>query len=139
MKITKHNISESISKYLKQNRINYLISDESDKGVLYELLIGYRSAFIQIEYELSDDNDDDIELHLFIDNENDDMYYSDISNEEINSESLENEIEQLIDATKALNRAVAKISSKIEQIRDICDEYNLDIEMFITLNYNFNE
>lgn len=139
MKITKHNISESISKYLKQNRINYLISDESDKGVLYELLIGYRSAFIQIEYELSDDNDDDIELHLFIDNYNSNMYYSDISNEEINSYSLENEIEQLIDSTKALNRAVAKISSKIEQIRDICDEYNLDIEMFITLNYNFNE
>lgn len=139
MKITKHNISESISKYLKQNRINYLISDESDKGVLYELLIGYRSAFIQIEYELSDDNDDDIELHLFIDNYNSNMYYSDISNEEINSYSLENEIEQLIDATKSLNRAVAKISSKIEQIRDICDEYNLDIEMFITLNYNFNE
>jgi hypothetical protein len=51
---------------------------------------------------------------------------------------MEDEIEQLIDATKKLNAVINKVRNKIEQIQEICDENELDINEFISLNYDFD-
>jgi prefoldin subunit 5 len=48
-------------------------------------------------------------------------------------------IDNLVEHVKKLNQAIAKISTKINQIKDICEEYELDFEEFITLNYDFDE
>ena len=40
---------------------------------------------------------------------------------------------------KTVKKTVSKISTKINQIKDICEEYELDFEEFIQLNYDFDE
>jgi hypothetical protein len=48
------------------------------------------------------------------------------------------EIEELINAVKRINFGISKIESKIEQIRNICEEYNLELDKFIDVLYNFD-
>ena len=140
MTITKHNVCEKIDNFLKQEKIRYSISDQDSKGCLYELFVSSTSGFIQVEYNLDDEKDDYVVLQLFtnVDNSGNSIYHSDWDNESEGGDSLEGEIEQLIDGVKRINQAIAKISTKIEQIRDICNEYELDFEEFIILNYDFD-
>lgn len=140
MAITKHNVCETINTFLKQEKIRYSISGQDSKGCLYELFVSSTSGFIQVEYNLDDEKDDYVILMLYtdIDNSGNSIYHSDWDNESEGNDSLEGEIEQLLDSVKRINQAIIKISTKIEQIRDICDEYELDFDEFITLNYDFN-
>jgi hypothetical protein len=87
------------------------------------------------------EDDDYIVLQLFdkVDYNGNSVYHSDWDNEDENADSVEGEIENLIEAVKRINQGVGKINAKIEQIKDICEEYNLEFEEFITLNYDFDK
>lgn len=141
--IDKHNITQIIDEYLKTNKIRYTIIEQDVRMVLYQIFIGSMDGFIQIEYDL-DSSSENI-LITYYSNVNDDnglsLYESVVDNYDspLTQINVEGEIEQLIDQVKILNKAVAKIGQKIEQIREICEEYNLEIEEFIEVIYNFED
>lgn len=139
MKITKHNICEVIDNYLKDQKIRYEVTGQDSKGCLYELFISSTSGFIQVEYDLDNENDNNTVLQLFtsVDDSGYSIYLSMWDSDDESCDSVEGEIDNLIDSVKRINRAIVKIQSKIEQIKDICDEYELSFEEFITLNYDF--
>jgi hypothetical protein len=138
MEITKHNIRQVIEDYLKSEHIKYITEGENSKGLMYEIYVGSLECYLQVEYNL-DDNDNDIVVQLFtkVDSYGNSLYHVDwISWKE--EDSIENEIEALIQKTKKINSFVNKIRNKIEQIQEICEENEFDIEEFITINYDFD-
>jgi len=139
MNITKHNICESIEIFLKSNRIKYSIDDPDSKGLVYELYVGSLSCFLQIEYDLDNETDNFVYVQLFTntDNAGNSLYHSEWNNEE-HDDSLDTEIETLIQETKRINSLINKIRNKIEQIQELCDENELNIHEFISVNYDFD-
>jgi hypothetical protein len=139
MEITKHNIRQVIEDYLKSEHIKYITEGENSKGLMYEIYVGSLECYLQVEYNLDEDNDNDIVVQLFtkVDSYGDSLYHVDwISWKE--EGSIEDEIEALIQKTKKINSFVNKIRNKIEQIQEICEENEFDIEEFITINYDFD-
>jgi len=141
MTVTKNNVRDSIESYLKDNKIKYTTNYEDSKGLVYEIYVGSLECNIQVEYYLDNDEDNYIVLQLFTQvgkYNGRSIYHQDWDNENKSLDSMEDEIEQLIDATKKLNAVINKIRNKIEQIQEICDENELDINEFISLNYDFD-
>jgi lysyl-tRNA synthetase class II len=140
MEITKHNIRQVIEDYLKSERIKYTTEGENSKGLMYEIYVGSLECYLQVEYNLDDDNDNDIVVQLFtkVDSYGDSLYHVDWLNWK-EGDSIETEIESLIQQTKKINSLVNKVRNKIEQIKEICEENELDIEEFITINYDFDD
>lgn len=139
----KHDICKYIESYLNNLKIRYEISGQDAKGCTYEIFVASTSGFIQIEYDLYDDNNDEIFIELksklkfngYIS-----MYESFWENDNnYNSlDSLESEINHFVDSIKRIEEGIAIIKYRIEQIKNICDAMDIDYAEFITLNYNFN-
>jgi hypothetical protein len=140
MGVTKHNIRDVIESYLKNNRLKYTIDNEDSKGLFYEIFVGSLECYLQIEYDLDDDNDVYVVIQLFtkVDDYGMSLYHQDWDNKTDGADSLEGEIETLIQETKRLNGVINKIRNKIEQIKEICEENDMEFEEFITLNYDFD-
>jgi hypothetical protein len=140
MKITKHNVREIIENYLKSKKIKYSIDDEDNFGLVYEIYVGSLECYLQVEYDLEKIEDDYVVVQLFteIDDLGNSLYSVTWENDE-HHDSIESEIDTLIDETKQLNRAVIKIGKKIEDIIEICEEHGLSSEDFIQINYDFNK
>jgi hypothetical protein len=140
MGVTKHNIRDVIESYLKNNRLKYTIDNEDSKGLFYEIFVGSLECYLQIEYDLDDDNDVYVVIQLFtkVDDYGMSLYRQDWDNKTDGADSLEGEIETLIQETKRLNGVINKIRNKIEQIKEICEENDMEFDEFITLNYDFD-
>jgi len=140
MKITKHNIKQTIEDFLKSKRIRYSISDEDSLGLTYELFIGYLECFLQVEYDLDAEySDKNVVVQLFTNvDSNGNSLYSETWENDGNYGSIESEIETLIDETKRMNSVVNKISKKIEQIIELCEDNGLDSHNFLTVHYDFD-
>jgi hypothetical protein len=141
MEVTKHNVCQIIEDYLKSKNIRFSIENSDSKGLLYELYKASLECYIQVEYDLDDEKENYVVLQLFtnVDDSGNSIYHSDWDNMKEDSNSIESEIDSLIEETRQINQAINKISSKIEQIKDICEEYNLEFDEFITLNYDFDK
>ena len=139
MEVTKQNINEKIENYLKEEKIRYNIISQDSKSCLYELFLGSESGYIQVEYDMDNDTDDYIVAQLYsrTDDNEVSIYHYDWDNESENHGSIEINIEVLVEEVKKINKAISKIKSKIEDIRNICEEYGLEFEEFIELNYTF--
>jgi hypothetical protein len=140
MILTKHNVCETIENFLKENKIRFSIEISDNTGVFYELYISSISGFIQVEYNLDKEDDNDIHIQFFskIDTNGNSQYESNWSNYGENQDSIEAEIEALISGIKTINQGIAKIEAKINQIKDICEEYSLEIDNFISIEYDFD-
>lgn len=140
MEITKHNICEIIENYLKELKIRYNIDNVDSIGCIYELFISSTSGFIQVEYDLDDEKDNYVVTQLFtsVDDYGNSIYHSNWDNECKTCDSLNGEIDNLVDSIKRINNGLSKISSKINQIKDICEEYELDFENLIDVLYDFD-
>ena len=140
MEITKHNICETIDNYLKEQKVRYEITGQDSKECTYELFVSSTSGFIQVEYDLDNEEDSYIVLQLFtpVTNSGTSIYHSEWDNECTGCDSVEGEIDNLIEAAKKINQGISKVSVKIGQIKDICEEYGLDFDQLITLNYDFD-
>ena len=136
MEINKGNVIEVLEKYLKEQGIRFNVDGPSfdSNSYEYELLIGSTSAFIIVDFV--DRND----FVYFQFDSIDDRYsnYGDTEDEEYDSFNLEEEIDNLVTYVKDMNKITAKISSKIEAIKEICEENDLDYEDFISINYDFD-
>ena len=138
MEITKHNVCQHIEDILKSQKVRYSILEPDSKGCGYELYVSSIEANIQVEYNLDDDNDNNFYLQFFtnIDSNGLSLYHS-YWDKKSNGDSIEGKIEELLNAIKRINQGVSKIQTKIEQIKDICEEYNLEFENFIDVLYDF--
>ena len=136
MEITKSNICQTIEDYLKEKKLNFNILDQNDRGLNYEIYLGSSEAHIQVEYDLTNDDDNSVYLQLYtkLDEYGDSFYHQDWDSGDIDADSVEGEIDNLVDSTISLTKAYSKINSKIDQIRDLCIEYNIDFDEIITIH-----
>jgi RNase adaptor protein for sRNA GlmZ degradation len=51
--------------------------------------------------------------------------------------SIDQEIDELVEANKRFNKAVNKIQQYINNIIDVCKEYELDYEDFVEIKYDY--
>jgi hypothetical protein len=138
--VTKQNVCEIIENYLKEQKIRFEISDQDSESCLYKLFISSMSAYIQVEYDLDDETNNDVYMQLFTepDSSGFSIYESHWDNENELNDSIEGEIDNLLESAKRINQGIAKIEAKINQIKDICQEYELEFCEFITLEYDFD-
>jgi len=141
MVITKYNVCQVIEDYLNSNKIRYDIHDSCSRGLTYTLHISSRGCYIQVEFNLDDNNDNYVVLQLYdsVDDIGESIYHQTWDNYDEHVDSIDGEIENLIESVKRINKGIVKISAKINQIKDICEEYELTFEEFITLEYDFDE
>jgi hypothetical protein len=138
-KLTNKNVIEKIEDTLKSFKIRFNQRTYSDDyGANYELFIGSASGYIQAEFDLTDDTDDVVYFQFYSKSDSSDisLYHYQISSD--NSQfDLEYHIEELIENIKKLNSILNKIEAKIDQIRSICEENELDMDDFIEVVYDF--
>jgi len=137
MQVTKENVRSIVENYLKENKIRFEIVDSDSEICSYQLFVSTLIGGIQIEYSLDDPEDNYVVAQLYI-VDNDDLYDGQWDNENNDSESLEDEIFGLLEKVRELNRVVSKVEKKIEDIKEICKEAELDHEVFIRIQYNFD-
>ena len=127
-KITKNNIQSVIEKILKEYKVSWQIDISGEDNVLYELNISSNiDSFIQIELV------DDVNISLYASSKNSKrifLYEEDFESNDV-SINLEDQIENLIENVKNINKVFSKIYKKIEDIKNICEENGLDYEDFI--------
>jgi hypothetical protein len=139
--VNKHNVCTIIETYLKEQKLPFNVLHSNNTVVNYEIFSGSTECYIQVEYKLDDTTDNEVFLQLFTkQNELAESHYHQewMSWETEFQDSIESEIESLIEATKKLNKAFAKISAKLEQIKELCAENNLDFEELITVNFDMD-
>lgn len=136
--VTKNNIKNVIDSYLKTLKVRFNSTDEYF-GCRYEIFVSSISSYIQVEYDLENDDDNEIIIQFFTE-----MYdsvnslYHQIWDSTNNNSSVEDEIFELIEVTKRLNKAISKISKNIDNIKEICEDYGIEFDNFINLKYDFN-
>jgi hypothetical protein len=136
MEITQNNICQKIEDYLKEKKLNFNILHQNDQGLNYEIYLGSSEASIQVEYDLTNSEDDSVYLQLYtkLDNYGNSFYHQYWKSDDTDADSLEGEIDSLVESTISLTKAYSKIDSKLDQIRDICKEYNIDFDELITIH-----
>jgi hypothetical protein len=136
MEITQNNICQKIEDYLKEKKLNFNILHQNDQGLNYEIYLGSSEANIQVEYDLTNSDDDSVYLQLYtkLDNYGNSFYHQYWKSDDTDADSLEGEIDSLVESTISLTKAYSKIDSKLDQIRDICVEYNIDFDELITIH-----
>lgn len=136
--MTKHNICESIENFLKKKKIRFTISNQDSRGCLYEILISSTEGFIQVDYNLDDESNNycSLTFHTVVNDNGMSLYHSDWDSE--SGDCFESEIECLVDNIKRIDQGLSKIQSKINQIKDLCENYGLEFEEMIEVIYNFD-
>jgi len=138
MQVTKENVRSIVENYLRENKIRFEIVDSDSEVCLFKLFVSTLIGGIQIEYSLDDPEDNLVIAQLSI-IDNDDLYDGQWDNENNDSESLEDEIFGLLEKVRELNKIISKVERKIEDIKEICKEAELDHEVFIRVQYDFDK
>jgi len=137
MTVTKDNAVQILIDLLRTNKINYTIEDSSNE--YFHLHVGSYDCGIQLEY--GDDNHDVLfDFHTKINYDGNSLYESMIEGykeEIITLNMVEEQLLILIEEAKKYSRVIAKIEAKIEQIKDLCTENDLNIYDFITIEFDF--
>jgi hypothetical protein len=137
MKTNKGNVYKTIEDYLKEQGIRYDITPDTS-GNVYELFLGSESGFIQVEIDSEDPDESDVFFQFFSKvNYDGNSIYHDQGDTENENFDLIDRIDELITKIKTLNKAITRIRNKIEDIKSICEECEMDIEEFIEIVYNF--
>jgi hypothetical protein len=137
MQVTKENVRSIVENYLRENKIRFEIVDSDSEICSYKLFVSTLIGVIQIEYSLDDPEDNYVVAQLYI-VDNKYLYDGQWDNENNDSESLEDEIFGLLEKVRELNKVISKVERKIEDIKEICKEVELDHEIFIRVQYDFD-
>jgi len=139
MKINKGNVYKSIEDYLKEQGICYDITPDPS-GNVYELFLGSESGFIQVEIDSEDPDEGDVFFQFFskVNYDGNSMYHDQGDTENENFDLIDS-IDELITKIKILNKVINRIENKIEDIKSICEEYEMDFEDFIEIVYDFKK
>lgn len=106
------------------------------------MLIGSLKCYIQIEYDLENEEDSEVVCQGYIRNyaERYDIFNDILDIEDGDDEvNVEIVIEELITICRELNRSIGKIHNKIIQIREICEENNMPMDDYIKVVFDFDE
>lgn len=133
---SKENIVREIENVLKTNKVRYSFLKSAENLIDLELLNGVTTR-IQIEFS-EYDNSFILQLYVDRDKSGTNYYESEFDGLNKNSDSLEGEILNLVEASKEYAKIRNKVQKKISEIQRLCDEYGLDIEEFITINFELN-
>jgi hypothetical protein len=138
MKLYQVELTEKVSDWLRSKKIKFTLDDdEFDNDHYFEFWIGSGKGGIMLEYSPIESNVmPTIQIFSKVDNGGNSLYES-IFEYNGDFENLTSEIEELIDYIKLENRIIAKIESKIDEIKALCDELQIDSEQFISVNYEF--
>lgn len=136
----KYDVCKHIESYLNNLKIRYEISGQDAKGCIYEIFVASTSGFIKIEYDLDNNNNDEIviELYTSLKFDGDIAMYESFWDNDNTHDALESEINHFVDSIKRIEEGITIIKYRIEQIKNICDAMDIDYAEFITLNYNFD-
>lgn len=137
--ITKHDVCGIIEAHLKANQIKFSIQENNSKLCIYELFVSSLPCFVQVEYNL-DNDDPDVLITFFSEVKSDGLsaYSQEWESYHDSDDSIESHIDDMIDYVKLINRVHAQIVRKIEEIREICEEHELDVDEYIKVEYDFH-
>lgn len=121
-------VLEIIENYLKVLRIKYKVIKHTLNDYEYELIIFSTKAYIQVEHDTSTE----ITIVSFMFKTGN--YTQDWDSNCKCCDTIENEIDKLIDYVKRYMQALNKVTTKLEQIKDICEIYKININNLITIN-----
>lgn len=122
--MNEQNASQQIAQFLKLKKLPFVYDENCD---IFEILIGDEiNPTIQLEYS---DNRDLDEIYLS-------FWFNEFveTGEYNNVEDIEDNLFQIVDHAKNYTKCVSKIRKKLEQIEEICEEYDLDINDFVTIH-----
>jgi hypothetical protein len=118
------NCVQIISEYLRHNHIPHIYDNDCQ---IFEILIGDYCPTIQLEFSV----DKNLKYIYISFHFNDYMSSGEYNNIEDIKQNL---YEVMMEATN-FNKGIAKIHKKVDDIKEICDEYELDFNQFLTIHY----
>ena len=123
----------AIEAYLKENK--YKFNTESDKGVVHYIDVFLGSTTLMIEF--LGFGDDEVEHEIaFLNDLNDLPITQEIYN---NIEDVISDFENAVEVTKRVNKGLSLIHTKLEAIKEICDDYDLEIGEILTIHHDFEK
>lgn len=129
-------INEKIESFIIDNLKSKRIKFDQD-DTLFKLYIGSETSLI--EYYPSETNT--IEIAFYTSEKHGRILYDNYifyEPETVNINDIDNEIDELVSFTKDFVKSVSKIEQKINDIRAICDDIQIDMSEFISVNYDFD-
>ena len=112
-------------------KLNFIIHDEEPHDTInYEILLGSQTCWIQLEIA-----EGYCVIQLY--DHPEDATFSEIL-EIYEMTDVSGDIQELIEPTKSKIKAEARIESYIQKIYDICEEAQLNVDDYISLNHDFD-
>jgi hypothetical protein len=136
MTVTKDNAVQILIDLLRTNKINYTIEDSSNE--YFHLHVGSYDCGIQLEF--GEFGDVLFDFHTKINYDGNSLYESMIEGYEeeiITLDMVEEQLLILVEEAKKYSRVISKIEAKIEQIKDLCTDNDLNIDDFIRIEFDF--
>lgn len=123
----------AIEVYLKENKFKF--NTESDKGVVHYIDVFLGSTTLMIEF--LGFGGDDVEHEIAFSN---DLNKLPITQEIYNNiEDVISDFENAVEVTKRVNKGLSLIHTKLESIKEICDDYDLEIDEILTIHHDFEK
>ena len=134
----KRNVLDVVSNSLKNRKIKFSLDDEDGTGCvstfLFELIFINVLGYIQVEF--SDDKVNIVPAIQYFTQNNE---YHEVEMNISNLDEIDNQIEEFVLFIKSFNKAIIRIQNKIEQITNLCEDLQMDPDIFITVNYDFED
>jgi predicted RNase H-like nuclease (RuvC/YqgF family) len=129
-------VVKQYEEWLRNNKINFNVDKHESEDIYYTIFQGNLVCYIMLELI-----NNKIEAHQgYIrksEDEWNDIYTLEIYWNENELKDLIESTEQLLQKAKELNSAINKIRNKVEQIKEICEEIDMNYEEFIIINFDF--
>ncbi len=134
--ITPNNVKDITSNILKGLKLKFNLDDELSDFYLYEVYVGSETLMIQVETDTK--QDDLVILTVFDEAQKWEEMIDGTNQSSINDLDIEGLIEDAVSKTKNDIKIKAKIIAKIEQIKELCNENDLDVDDFIEINQDLD-
>jgi len=133
-----NNVESEIVNLLKNQRINYVIHGGETDTINYEIFVGSKACWVQIETD-DTDNEGYVVVQLYDTTEDSTFEESIELKSDDNIENVLAILIELIDYTKNKISVEAKIETLIQKIIDLCNQNQLNIDNYIEIvNYDMD-
>ncbi len=130
--ITPINVKDITSNILKGLKLKFNLDEELSDYYIYEVYLGSETLMIQVETDTK--QDDLVILTVFDEAQTWEEMIDGTNQSTIDDLDIGFLIEDAVSKTKRTTKVKAKIIAKIEQIKELCNENDLDVDDFIEIN-----